>query len=103
MRRYNSLRLSGYDYSEEGAYFITIVTHGREALFGRVVNGEMVLNPFGRIVKFEWMKSSKIRKEVEIDPDEFVVMPNHIHGIIVINDNKPYCRGVRPCTVHRER
>jgi putative transposase len=96
LRRRNSLRLSGYDYSEEGAYFITIVTHGREALFGRVVNGEMVLNPFGRIVKFEWMKSSKIRREMEIYPDEFVVMPNHIHGIIVINSNDPCCRGVRP-------
>jgi len=96
VRRHNSLRLSGYDYSREGAYFITIVTHGRETLFGRVVNGEMVLNAFGRIVKLEWIKSSKIRKEVEIDPDEFVVMPNHIHGIIVINENDPCCRGVRP-------
>ena len=82
MRRYNSLRLSGYDYSGEGAYFITIVSHGREAIFGRVVNGEMLLNAFGRIVENTWKDLINHNKGIVLE--EFVVMPNHFHGIIII-------------------
>lgn len=87
------MRLAGYDYAEEGVYFVTVVTQGREVLFGHVENGKMVLNTFGRIVKEEWEKTTKIRKEIEIDMDEFVVMPNHIHGIVVINESPG--KGVR--------
>lgn len=80
-----SIRLAGHDYASEGGYFITIVTHGRLCLFGQVVEGEMKLNEFGKIVWEEWFKSASIRKEIELDLDEFVVMPNHIHGIVYIN------------------
>lgn len=77
-----SIRLKGYDYSQEGAYFITICTHDRECLFGEIVNGEMRLNPFGEIVRDEWLKTPTIRPNIELA--EWVIMPNHIHGIVII-------------------
>lgn len=79
-----SIRLRGYDYSQNGAYFITICVQDRKPLFGQIVNGEMQLNPFGVIARDEWLKTSEMRKNIEMD--EFVIMPNHIHGIIVIDD-----------------
>lgn len=83
-----SIRLSGYDYSQEGAYFLTIVARNRACLFGKVVDGEMRLNDVGLIVQEEWMKTAVLRPRVVLD--EFVVMPNHIHGIIMLVDD---CRG----------
>ena len=80
--RRRSIRLQGYDYSRPGAYFITICTHNREFLFGTIVDGEMVLNQYGKIVADEWMKTPKIRREIKLD--EWVVMPNHFHGIVWI-------------------
>lgn len=77
-----SIRLAGYDYSQAGGYFITIVTHGRQPLFGQVVDGVMQLNDAGRIAQTEWNKLAKRFPGIEMD--EFVVMPNHIHAIIVI-------------------
>jgi REP element-mobilizing transposase RayT len=77
-----SIRLKGYDYSRAGYYFITICTASRSHLFGEVENGRMILNDAGEIVKNEWYKSSGIRREIELH--EFVVMPNHIHGIVEI-------------------
>jgi putative transposase len=77
-----SIRLRGYDYSQAGAYFITICTHNRECLFGEIVDGEMRLRPFGRIVTEQW-NDIPSRFPV-VAPDAFTVMPNHIHGIIVI-------------------
>jgi len=59
-------------------------THERECLFGEVVNDKMVLNALGRIVEDEWLKTPSIRPEVELD--EFIVMPNHLHGTIIINE-----------------
>ena len=79
-----SIRLKGYDYTQPGAYFVTICTHGREILFGHVVDGEMALNEYGEIVREEWFRSTEIRAEVELFHDEFVIMPNHIHGIVWI-------------------
>ncbi|MFA5056129.1 MAG: transposase [Dehalococcoidia bacterium] len=84
-----SRRLEGYDYSQAGAYFITVCTRNRECLFGDVIDGVMALSDVGRVVEEEWMKSADIRKEIELDA--FVIMPNHIHGIIVIAND---CRGV---------
>ncbi len=86
-----SIRLKGYDYSKPGAYFLTLCTHDKVCLFGDIVNGEMQLNHFGRIVSEEWQKPEVIRKEIKLD--EFVVMPNHLHGIVVIGC---CCRGDRP-------
>ena len=89
MNKYNpnihhrkSIRLKGYDYSQEGLYFITICTQHRACIFGDVVDGKMILNDAGEIAFNEWMKTSELRKNIELG--EFVVMPNHIHGIINI-------------------
>ncbi len=83
--RIESIRLPGYDYSRPGAYFITIVVHNRQCLFGEIVNGEMTLNEFGEIVKTEWQKTGALRPNIDVDA--FVVMPNHLHGILIITDN----------------
>lgn len=83
--RIESNRLSNWDYSSAGYYFITICTYNREALFGYVSDGMMVLNEYGNVVQDEWLKSTKIRKEIELD--EFIVMPNHLHGILLIKNN----------------
>lgn len=77
-----SIRLKGYDYRHPGAYFVTIRTRERECLLGEVKDGEMILNECGRIAADEWRKSAAIRDEIEMD--EFIVMPNHLHGIVVI-------------------
>ena len=77
-----SIRLKGYDYSREGAYFVTICAQNRECLFGEIVDDKMVLNKYGEIVKNEWQRTGDIRPNIETDC--FVVMPNHVHGIINI-------------------
>ena len=80
-----SIRLKGYDYSSPGEYFITICTQNRECLFGHVVNGEMVLNEIGEIARNFWHRISDRYDDVILDA--FVVMPNHVHGIIGIEYN----------------
>jgi len=77
-----SLRLPGYDYTRGGAYFVTVCTHHRACLFGEIVDDEMRLNKYGAVVHQGWERTGHIRENVEIDM--FVVMANHIHGIIVI-------------------
>lgn len=82
-----SIRLKGYDYSSNGAYFVTICSWNRECLFGEISGmnmskPEMILNEYGEIVHDEWIKTGLIRKEIEID--EFIVMPNHFHGIVFL-------------------
>lgn len=77
-----SIRLKGYDYSQPGAYFITLVSYRRDEIFGEVVNTEMKLSALGQIAWDEWMKTAKLRPYVQLFDDEFVVMPNHVHGII---------------------
>jgi len=79
-----SIRLKGYDYSQAGAYFITICTQDRACLFGKVVNGEMRLNDAGRMVLAEWNMLPERFPHVVLDA--FVVMPNHVHGIVVITN-----------------
>ena len=83
-----SIRLPGYDYTQPGAYFVTFVAHDRECLFGDVVDGVMRLNAFGEIVREEWFRTAVVRPYVMLDPDEFVVMPNHVHGIIWITGGR---------------
>jgi len=98
----HSIRLQGYDYSQPGVYFVTICVHDRECLFGEIVDGVMVRNDFGRMVMEEWTRSAELRSEIELG--EFVVMPNHFHGIVVISGNTDngiqreggQCRGDRP-------
>ncbi|MHB8086671.1 MAG: transposase [Anaerolineaceae bacterium] len=93
-----SIRLADYDYSAEGGYYITIVTQGRVCLFGEVIDGEMHLNDFGKIVWEEWFRTAKLRQNVELMEDEFVVMPNHIHGIIWIIESLG--RGSLPLSIN---
>lgn len=63
---------------------MTIVTHKRQLLFGDILNGDMTLNDVGQIVKAEWLRAPEIRPNVTLD--EYVIMPNHIHGIIIITE-----------------
>jgi len=84
-----SIRLPGYDYSQPGIYFITLVTYQRQRLFGKIANGTMLLNPFGQIAAAEWFKTSQLRPYIKLFSDEFVVMPNHIHGILHIDFAPP--------------
>jgi putative transposase len=79
-----SIRLKGYDYTQPGAYFVTICSYQREEVFGEVVEGEMRLNLLGEIVREEWLRTIEIRSNVRLHEDEFVIMPNHIHGILRI-------------------
>lgn len=81
-----SIRLKGYDYSNVGAYFVTVVAFQRECLFGEIVDGEMKLNRFGEIVQKWWNEIPVHFSEVETWA--FVIMPNHVHGIIVIIDRR---------------
>ncbi len=81
-----SIRLKGYDYSQPGAYFITICTHQRECLFGEILNGQMQLNNFGRIIQLHWSNLQKHHLHIKLD--EFVVMPNHLHGIIILFNDR---------------
>jgi putative transposase len=78
--RRKPIRLPGFDYSSEGAYFVTLITHHRDCLFGDVVNDEMVLSEFGRIVEFTWNDIPNHNPNVGLGA--FVIMPNHVHGII---------------------
>ena len=80
----HSIRLQGYDYTQSGAYFVTLVTYQRNVLFGEIIDGEVKLNRKGEIVQEEWFASVNIRKEIRLHPEEFVVMPNHVHGIVWI-------------------
>ncbi len=79
-----SIRLPTYDYTQPGAYFVTLVTYERACLFGDIVDGEMRLNAWGEIARAEWFQTAVVRPSVVLYDDEFVVMPNHVHGIIWI-------------------
>ncbi len=79
-----SIRLQGYDYTAAGAYFFTICTHDRIPWFGTIEHGQMILNDAGHIVQDEWINTGNMRPRVGLDT--FVVMPDHVHGILVLND-----------------
>ena len=84
IRRRPSLRLKGYDYTQAGLYFVTIVSQGRLPLFGEVINRAMGLNRLGEIVQNTWLDLPRHYPFVELGA--FVVMPNHVHGIIILAD-----------------
>lgn len=82
----HSIRLKGYDYSQEGAYYVTIVTLQREFLFGNIVNQEMMLSSYGEIVQ-KWWEEIPVHFP-NVETGAFVIMPNHVHGIIYILDGR---------------
>ncbi len=84
-RRRRSIRLKGYDYSQVGVYFVTVVVQGRACLFGEIVDGNMCLNRTGRLVSDAWQWLEAQYPYVALD--EYVVMPNHLHGILMIIDD----------------
>lgn len=83
--RIESIRLKEWDYSNPWYYYVTINTKKHIHFFGKVANNKMVLNELGKIVNNEWMRTKELRKNVELD--YYVIMPNHLHGIIIIDHN----------------
>ena len=79
-----STRLFGYNYGLSGYYFITICTKNRICFLGDIKNDKMILSDIGKTLKEEWLKTEEIRTNVMLD--EFIIMPNHIHGIIIISN-----------------
>ncbi|MDR3697966.1 transposase [Mucilaginibacter sp.] len=98
--RISSARLQTWDYANNGLYFVTICTANRECFFGDVVETQciasptdiseykMQLNDLGKIVELEWLKSPEIRPDMNLELAEYIVMPNHFHGILFIGDNQ---------------
>jgi REP element-mobilizing transposase RayT len=85
-------RLKGYDYSQSGYYYVTLCTKNREHIFGDITNNEIILNQCGNIAKNSWGDLPNHHKNIQLDA--FVIMPNHIHGIMIINNpvgNRPAC------------
>jgi putative transposase len=77
-----SIRLKNYDYSQEGSYFITIVTQDRIHLFGKIEDGKMMLNSVGKMIEDEWRNTIQLRPNIALG--EFIIMPDHMHMIITI-------------------
>ncbi|MCL2682711.1 MAG: hypothetical protein FWE63_04395 [Bacteroidales bacterium] len=93
-----SIRLKGYDYSQAGLYFVTICVRDREHLFGEIINGEMVLNEYGKIVNAEWQYLKTKYPHIELHG--YVIMPNHFHGIIQISETSVGAGFARPICKH---
>jgi REP-associated tyrosine transposase len=94
-----SIRLKGYDYTQPGGYFITLVTYKRECLFGEIINGEMKLSDSGHIASACWKDIPNHFPNVELGT--FVIMPNHVHGIIILNNGVDAQASARRGTIDR--
>ena len=86
-----SIRIQGYDYSKAGAYYFTICCHKKQCLLGEIVSGVMHPNPIGETVEAIWNNLPRHFPFIELDA--FVLMPNHVHGIILITENQFNFRG----------
>jgi REP element-mobilizing transposase RayT len=89
-QRRNSNRLHDYDYSQEGMYFVTICAQDRACLFGDIRDGEMVLNEYGQCALRCWQAIPDHFNDTDVD--EIMIMPNHVHGIVVIGCRGTACR-----------
>ncbi|MDJ0588630.1 MAG: hypothetical protein QNJ72_01370 [Pleurocapsa sp. MO_226.B13] len=76
-------RLKNYNYAANGYYFVTICTHQKQCFFGNVINGKMQLSTVGKIAQQYWLEIPQHSKHTYLD--EFIIMPNHVHGIIIID------------------
>jgi len=92
-----SIRLKGFDYTQGNVFFVTICSYQKECIFGSILNGRMVLNENGKCVEKAWLETLARRPAIELD--EFVIMPNHFHGIIRILDQRrgTACRAPNAC------
>ena len=81
-RNRRSIRLRGHDYSLAGHYYVTVCVKNRQSILGDVCHDKMILNATGEKVQFTWLDLPRHNKNIELD--EFIVMPNHLHGIIII-------------------
>ena len=88
LARRQSIRLKDYDYSQPEFYFVTVCVQNRECLLGEVKKGKMRLNEAGQIVHTAW--NQLIKRFSGIELDEFIVMPNHVHGIIAVGEDTEY-------------
>lgn len=86
--RIESARLQAWDYGSNAAYFVTICAADRKHYFGENDNGKIVLSKIGIITQREWIKTPEIRPDMNLILDEYIVMPNHFHAIIIIGENK---------------
>lgn len=86
--RIPSARLKDWEYGAQESYFITICIKNRQNLFGEIREGAMELSEIGLIAETEWKKTLKLRSDMNLKLGEYVVMPNHFHGIIIIGENK---------------
>jgi len=98
MRERKRNRLKNYDYAEDGYYFITICAGNREEWFGKIEKEEMILNQYGKIANQCW--DDLPEHYLNYSLDTFVVMPNHIHGIIVIDNDNTVGNGLKPFPTH---
>ena len=79
-----SIRLAGYDYCAAGSYFVTVCAAHKRCVFGKIENGALRLHPYGRIVEERWLALPEHFPHITLD--EYVVMPNHFHGILIFHD-----------------
>jgi putative transposase len=93
--RIKTTRLQSWDYGANAPYFVTICTANRKHFFGQVLNGEMQLSEIGRMAESFWLAIPEHFPFVQLDA--FVIMPNHVHGIIVINKDDRYCKDTKSC------
>jgi len=91
-------RLRDYDYSQDGYYFITICTRGRKEFFGNIREGKLDLNRYGETVNQGWYDLPRHYPNGSLD--SFVIMPNHVHGIIVIDNENVVGNGLKPFPTH---
>ncbi len=92
--RIESNRMPGWDYSRNGYYFVTFIIQNFECLLGKIENDKMIFSDFGRIANHEWLESFKIRKELFLD--EYQIMPNHVHAIIILKNKNRLDNRVGP-------
>jgi len=93
--RISSARLRNWDYASKGMYFVTLCTNKREHYFGQIIQPEInkehfevQLSEIGKVVESEWLKTPDVRPDMNLTLDEYQVMPNHFHAILIIGNNK---------------
>ena len=100
LNKRKSVRVADYDYSQNGMYYITICTKNRNCIFGEIKNGVMFLSDAGKIANVCWNEITKHFSQVSLH--EFVIMPDHIHGIIEINNSTDAPVGAKHLSPYNE-